>query len=136
MRLLPNIRYGADPYPEAIARRLRALNITAWIMAALGAGFALTQLLDPAPGLWKAGVLNHSDLCHASATPPLWSASGSACLQHHRLCGHLLQLPPNGRRNRYAVLLPGYYGARDLFLREEPTFHSGCGTSAWDPTLP
>ena len=58
MRLLPNIRYGTDPYPEAIARRLRALNITTWVTAALGAGFAVTQLLEPAPGLWKPGVLN------------------------------------------------------------------------------
>jgi adenylate cyclase len=58
MRLLPNIRYGTEPYPEATARRLRALNITTWITAALGAGFAVTQLLDPAPGLWKPGVLN------------------------------------------------------------------------------
>jgi adenylate cyclase len=58
MRLLPNIRYGTDPYPETIARRLRALNITAWIAAALSTGFAITQLLDPAPDLWKPGVVN------------------------------------------------------------------------------
>jgi adenylate cyclase len=58
MRLLPNIRYGTDRYPEAVARRLRALNITTWVTAALGTGFAITQLLDPAPGLWKPGVVN------------------------------------------------------------------------------
>jgi len=58
MGLLPNIRYGTDRYPEAIARRLRALNITTWMTATLGAGFAATQLFDPAPGLWKPGVVN------------------------------------------------------------------------------
>jgi hypothetical protein len=57
LRLLPNIRYGTERFPETIARRRRALNFTAWIAALLGAGFAVTQLLDPAPGLWKPGVV-------------------------------------------------------------------------------
>jgi adenylate cyclase len=58
VRLLPSIRYGTERYPETVARRLRALNITAWIAAPLGAGFAVTQLLYPAPGMWKPGVVN------------------------------------------------------------------------------
>jgi adenylate cyclase len=58
LRLLPSIRYGTERYPETIARRLRALNITAWIAAPLGASFAATQLLDPAPGMWKPGIVN------------------------------------------------------------------------------
>jgi len=58
VRLLPSIRYGTERYPETIARRLRALNITTWIAALLGAGFAVTQLLNPAPGMWKPGIVN------------------------------------------------------------------------------
>ena len=58
MRLLPSIRYGTERYPETIARRLRAVNITTWIAASLSAAFAITQLLNPAPDMWKPGVLN------------------------------------------------------------------------------
>ena len=58
MRLLPSIRYGTERYPETIARRLRAVNITTWIAASLSAAFAITQLLNPAPNMWKPGVLN------------------------------------------------------------------------------
>jgi adenylate cyclase len=58
LRLLSNIGCGTERYPETIARRLRALNITTWIAAPLGAAFAVTQLLDPAPGLWKPGIVN------------------------------------------------------------------------------
>ena len=32
-RFLPNIRYGTERYPEKIARRLRALNVAAWLCA-------------------------------------------------------------------------------------------------------
>jgi adenylate cyclase len=58
MLLLPNIRYGTERYPETIARRLRALNITTWIAAALTAGFAVTQMLELVPRLWKSAVVN------------------------------------------------------------------------------
>jgi adenylate cyclase len=58
MRLLPSIRYGTAGYPEATARRLRVVNIAAWISTPLAAGFALPQLLDPYPGLWKSGIVN------------------------------------------------------------------------------
>jgi adenylate cyclase len=34
MRLLPNIRLGAERYPEKVARRLRTLNIGTWIAGA------------------------------------------------------------------------------------------------------
>ena len=50
MRLLPNIRYGTERYPEKVARRLRALNITTWIAAVVASGFAIVQLLDPTHG--------------------------------------------------------------------------------------
>ena len=58
MRLVPNVRYGTERYPENIARRLRALNITTWIAAAIFAFFAVVQLLGPAPRMWKPGVVN------------------------------------------------------------------------------
>lgn len=61
MRFLPDIRYGTENYPENVARRLRAVNLTAWIVAAIAAlGFALNvvlEFLDPKPGLWKAGAV-------------------------------------------------------------------------------
>jgi len=47
LRLLPNIRYGTERYPEKVARRLRALNITTWIAAVVASGFAIVQSLDP-----------------------------------------------------------------------------------------
>ena len=61
MRYLPDIRYGTENYPEKVARRLRALNLAAWIGAAVAAlGFAndvALEFLNPKPGLWKAGVV-------------------------------------------------------------------------------
>ena len=61
MRFLPDIRYGTENYPEKVARRLRALNLAAWIAAAVAAfGFAnyvVLEFLNPKPGLWKAGVV-------------------------------------------------------------------------------
>jgi adenylate cyclase len=71
VRLLPSIRYGTERYPETIARRLRALNITAWIGALLGAVFAVTQLLDPAPGMWKPGIVNALAALILTAIPVL-----------------------------------------------------------------
>jgi len=58
MRLLPTIRLGTEHYPENVARRLRTVNITAWIASATSTSFAFAHLLAPAPGLWKAGVIN------------------------------------------------------------------------------
>jgi len=61
MRLLPSISYGTEGYPEKIARRLRAMNLAAWIYAAVVASFAIRRLLDPSadkigPGLTNAGA--------------------------------------------------------------------------------
>ena len=58
MRLLPNIRYGTERYPENVARRLRALNLTSWIIAGIAAIYAIAQFIDPSPGVWKTGVAN------------------------------------------------------------------------------
>ena len=46
MRLLPNIRFGTERYPEKVARRLRSLNIAAWIASATHAFYAIVLLLD------------------------------------------------------------------------------------------
>jgi adenylate cyclase len=58
LRLLPNIRYGTERYPEKVARRLRALNIATWIGAGVTAAYAAVQLIDPTPGVWKVGIAN------------------------------------------------------------------------------
>jgi len=58
LRLLPNIRYGTERYPENVARRLRALNLTSWIVAGIAAIYAIVQFIDPSPGVWKTGVAN------------------------------------------------------------------------------
>ena len=58
MSLLPNIRFGTERYPEKVARRLRALNITAWIGAAIYASYSIAHSLDPRPGVWKSAAVN------------------------------------------------------------------------------
>jgi adenylate cyclase len=58
LRLLPSIRYGTERYPEKVARRLRAVNFTSWLTAVFAFGFAVQQLLDPAPDVWKAGTVD------------------------------------------------------------------------------
>lgn len=50
MRLLPSISFGTETYPERVARRLRIMNIVAWLVAALSAYFALAGLSSP-PGV-------------------------------------------------------------------------------------
>jgi adenylate cyclase len=55
VRYLPNIRYGTERYPEKVARRLRAVNITLWCVAFVVAGFGLVRLLNPIPGWWWVG---------------------------------------------------------------------------------
>src|SRR5262245_49385571 len=61
MRFLPNIRYGTENYPEKVARRLRAVNISAWIaaiFAIIGLGFSVARLFDGTPGIWKVAAIN------------------------------------------------------------------------------
>ncbi len=43
MRFQLNIAFGTERYPEKVARRLRAVNITVWIAAPVAAAFALFQ---------------------------------------------------------------------------------------------
>jgi len=58
LRLLPNISYGTEGYPEKVARRLRAVNLASWIVAVVVLGFAVVQFLAPTPGAWKAAAVN------------------------------------------------------------------------------
>jgi adenylate cyclase len=46
MRLVPNIRFGTEGYPEKVARRLRATNIGAWIGAATLGLFAILRFVQ------------------------------------------------------------------------------------------
>ncbi|HJQ60844.1 MAG TPA: adenylate/guanylate cyclase domain-containing protein [Vineibacter sp.] len=55
-RLLPNIRYGTERYPENVARRLRAVNIACWVTALVPAYFAFVRFIDPER--WDWGFLN------------------------------------------------------------------------------
>jgi adenylate cyclase len=71
LRLLPNIRYGTERYPEKVARRLRALNITAWIAAVVASGFAIVHFLDPTPGLRKVAAVNALGAVVCAAIPLL-----------------------------------------------------------------
>jgi adenylate cyclase len=71
MRLLPDIRYGTQCYPENVARRLRSLNLTTWIAAAVGVIYSVAQFLDSTPGLWKVAVVNAIGALILTAVPLL-----------------------------------------------------------------
>jgi adenylate cyclase len=71
LRLLPNIRYGTELYPEQVARRLRALNMTTWIVVPFLTAYSIAQFLDPTPGGWRVGVVNSLSMIPYSAIPLL-----------------------------------------------------------------
>src|SRR5690349_15809475 len=71
MRLLPNIRFGTERYPEKVARRLRAANLTAWSGAAVFATYSAAQFIDPTPGLWKSATANAVSAMTLAAVPLL-----------------------------------------------------------------
>jgi adenylate cyclase len=52
LRSIPIIRFGTERYPEYVARRLRTLNIAAWIAAATHAFYAVVLLLDFTRSWW------------------------------------------------------------------------------------
>ena len=58
MRLLPNIRYGTEGYPEKVARRLRAVNIATWSGAAVIVIMGIERFFDPMPVTWKLAAIN------------------------------------------------------------------------------
>jgi adenylate cyclase len=70
LRFLPNIRFGTERYPEKVARRLRAMNIAAWICAAQAGFFVILRMLDPAPGMIGRALTN-AGIAAAFATLPL-----------------------------------------------------------------
>ncbi len=53
MRLIPNIGYGTEGYPEKVARRLRAFNAAVWLAATVPAGMVLVRL---ATGKWPVAA--------------------------------------------------------------------------------
>jgi signal transduction histidine kinase/CheY-like chemotaxis protein len=57
LRLLLDLDYGTEGYPEKVARRLRAVNLTARILVITAVGYAVAQFLDPTPGMWKPAVV-------------------------------------------------------------------------------
>lgn len=57
MRLLPNIRFGTERYPDKVARRLRTLNFGTW-MAAGAHGFFVGMLLFDLAHLWWLALAN------------------------------------------------------------------------------
>jgi adenylate cyclase len=69
MRLLPNISYGTERYPDKVARRLRVLNFTTWGSSGLSASFALADVFDPA--LQRLAVINTVDAFLFAAIPLL-----------------------------------------------------------------
>ena len=58
MRLPLNIDYGAEGRGEQVARRMRAVTVSAWIVAVLSLAFALVQFLDASPQAWKPASVN------------------------------------------------------------------------------
>jgi hypothetical protein len=56
LRFIPNIRFGTEGYPEKVARRLRAVNVAAWILAPGTALFAVERFLDGSSH-WKYTAL-------------------------------------------------------------------------------
>ncbi|GIL00408.1 MAG: hypothetical protein BroJett030_03070 [Alphaproteobacteria bacterium] len=71
MRLFPRLDYGTRQYPEKIARRLRAMNLAAWIAAALAGFFAARRLTDPAADKLLPGLLNLAGAVGFAALPVL-----------------------------------------------------------------
>ena len=57
MRVLPNIRFGTERYPDKVARRLRTLNIGTWIAAAT-AGFNALVIFFSFSDLWWLALAN------------------------------------------------------------------------------
>jgi adenylate cyclase len=69
MRLIPNIRYGTERYPEKVARRLRAVNIAAWCAGSTMAAFAVIRITDP--NHWQYGLATLAIAVAVAATPLL-----------------------------------------------------------------
>src|SRR5947209_1904024 len=55
MRLIPNIRYGTERYPEKVARRLRAFNFGVWLVAIVPGSMVFVRFFD---GKWKIAAID------------------------------------------------------------------------------
>jgi adenylate cyclase len=71
VRFWPDIAFGTRGYPEKIARRLRAVNITAWIGAPVAAAFALFQAAEDWERLKLLAAINALDALIWAAVPLL-----------------------------------------------------------------
>jgi adenylate cyclase len=67
----PRIDVGTRAYPEKVARRLRAVNITAWIGAAVAAAYAVAAAVQDASGLKLLIAVNAADALVWAAIPLL-----------------------------------------------------------------
>ncbi len=67
LRLVPGIGFGTEGYPEKVARRLRAVNVTTWLCAIAPFYFAITRALE---GRWLA-ALDNAVMAVAFASIPL-----------------------------------------------------------------
>lgn len=71
MRLLPNIAFGTERYPPAVARRLHVVNIAAWTGAVLAAVFAVVFGLYSRPGTWQLVAVDVAAMVLLAITPLL-----------------------------------------------------------------
>lgn len=74
LRLLPGIRFGTERYPEKVARRLRAVNVAAWLSAVVPSLFVVMRAMD---GRWLL-VADNALTAAAFASVPLLHRFGQA----------------------------------------------------------
>jgi len=75
MRLLPNVRFGTEGYPEKVARRLRAVNMAAWLAALVPLYFTFVRLMEPQRRSW---AIDNAVTALALAAVPLLHRFGQA----------------------------------------------------------
>jgi adenylate cyclase len=70
LRLFQIVRFGTQGYPDKVARRLRAVNVTAWLGALVELFFAVLRFLDPGPKMLRRAMVNAA-FALAMASVPL-----------------------------------------------------------------
>ena len=70
LRLFQIVRFGTQGYPDKVARRLRAVNVTAWLGALVELFFAVLRFLDPGPKMLRRAIVNAA-FALAMASVPL-----------------------------------------------------------------
>jgi adenylate cyclase len=66
LRLIPNIRFGTERYPERVARRLRAFNLAVWLAALVPGTMTFVRLLS---GKWQIAAVDASIALAYASTP-------------------------------------------------------------------